>query len=166
MLCVECQAHRKVTRNMSNCRWQAPGYSNSNTATVVSLRGAGHGTRDTYTQRERLVHIYLTSMIAAETMPTNYINHSKCHVLNRAQDTWDTLDTRQRDKRQATDDMRVDMVNVSAREVETLNGSAWLLGLREAGGAAKRFIVKLSIKLIAVNEEVSLWSKLHWFYVK
>lgn len=120
--------------------------------------------RETPTHAESLVHIYiyLTSMIAAETMPTNYINHSKCHVLNRAQDTWDTLDTRQRDKRQATDDMQVDMVNVSAREVETLYGSAaaWLTRDRRrsssSGGAAKRFIAKLSIKPIAVNMEVSL----------
>lgn len=94
------------------------------------------GTRNTYTERDRksCVHIYLASMIA-ETMPTNYINHSKCHVLNRAQDTSDTLDTRQRDKRQTT-----------ARQTtcEWTWSTSWskhstdlqLLGLREAGGEA------------------------------
>lgn len=85
-------------------------------------------------ERESCVHIYLASMIA-ETMPTNYINHSKCHVLNRAQDTSDTLDTRQRDKRQTT-----------ARQTtcEWTWSTSWskhstdlqLLGLREAGGEA------------------------------
>lgn len=114
--------------------------------------------RETPTQREieregdLCAYVYLASMIA-ETMPTNYINHSKCHVLNRAQDTSDTLDTRQRDKRQtpndsATDDMRVDMTNVV---VETLNGSAaaWLTRFRRSRSVcSKRPIAKLSIKLM------------------